>query len=815
MNKILSIRWITFVLIAFSVCGNLDMYAQNSDKGVISGRVVYANGTPVVMATILLKGTSLFAYSDENGDFTIGNLTLGKEYLLEVHGFDSQVLQRKIHLTKTQYHILLQFKKSEDISLEEVTVSSSSKGKQIKEQGYAMNVISTKEAVVQNIQTTELLGRSAGIKIRQSAGLGSDVTFNLNGLSGNSIRIFIDGIPIRNYGRSFSLSQIPPAMIERIEVYKGILPAHLSEDALGGGINVVLKKDMSRNLSASYSYGSFHTHQSDINASYRDKQTGFLATLSSFYNVTDNNYKVWGENVYVVNNRTGEKTPVIAERFHDKYYSSGIKINTGFTTRKWADELLLGLMFSETKKDIQTGATMEVVYGNRKTQYQSAMANLQYKKNDLITKGLDVSTFTAYSRTFRQIIDTIPYIYNWNGKIATDYDGNPLKWVSGAEGNLPTLANNKEQIISNRSNIHYHINKEHSVGVSFLLNTFTRNLDDPMLHKEAREALDTRQYHKQVLSFNYDFNFFSGKLKSSLLYKLYQQQVRLTEVNRLMLPDKSFINKIEKHDRTIKQPGYGLTLSYQLTPKLMISLSGERTTRLPGSTELLGNLSEGIFASPLLKPEYSYNGNFGVVISSLQYKKHQFSADINLFIRHIHDLIIRTLPSLGADYVGFENLGKIISRGTDLEFRYVWDNTFFITSAISYFNARFDLQYDEYGVKYVHYGDRLRNSPYFTSNINVEYMLGNHLLKKAKLSVGYNFGYTHQFFKEWESYGTTNKIIIPSQPLHDVSLTYRFPNRKFTLSFNAKNIFDTQVFDNYALQKPGRAFYGKLTYSLF
>lgn len=142
----------------------------------------------------------------------------------------------------------------------------------------------------------------------------------------------------------------------------------------------MLKKDLQNSLTTSYSYGSFNTHQRDLNGSYRHRKSGFVANLSSFHNYTDNNYKVWGENVYVTDNTTGEFNYVKAKRFHDSYHSVGIRGNFGFTHKKWADELLLGFMFSETEKDIQTGATMQVVYGNRKTAYNGRMASLQYKK---------------------------------------------------------------------------------------------------------------------------------------------------------------------------------------------------------------------------------------------------------------------------------------------------------------------------------------------------------------------------------------------------------------------------------------------------
>ncbi|VTP86645.1 TonB-dependent receptor plug domain-containing protein [Sphingobacterium daejeonense] len=80
--------------------------------------------------------------------------------------------------------------------------------------------------------------------------------------TGRSVGIFIDGIEISTYGSSFNLNNIPPAMIERIEVYKGVLPAHLTGDLLGGAINIVLKKGTStNNLSASISYGLLILHR--------------------------------------------------------------------------------------------------------------------------------------------------------------------------------------------------------------------------------------------------------------------------------------------------------------------------------------------------------------------------------------------------------------------------------------------------------------------------------------------------------------------------------------------------------------------------
>ncbi|MBN8786878.1 MAG: TonB-dependent receptor, partial [Terrimonas sp.] len=54
----------------------------------------------------------------------------------------------------------------------------------------------------------------------------------------------------------------------------------------------------------------------------------------------------------------------------------------------------------------------------------------------------------------------------------------------------------------------------------------------------------------------------------------------------------------------------------------------------------------------------------------------------------------------------------------------------------------------------------------------------------------------------------------PAQLVHDAGVNYRFPNRKLIVSIDAKNIFNSEVYDNFGVQKPGRGFYGKITYTI-
>ena len=166
------------------------------------------------------------------------------------------------------------------VMLDDVVVTGSM-AQALEKRGFAVNVIETGQIALQSVQVNEILDRTAGVRIRQDGGMGSRVNYNINGLSGNSIKIFIDGVPASNYGPSFSLSSIPSALIERIEVYKGVVPGYLSEDALGGAINIILKQRRNKSLTTSFSVGSFNTHQWNAAGSYR-WNNGFTVDASAF-----------------------------------------------------------------------------------------------------------------------------------------------------------------------------------------------------------------------------------------------------------------------------------------------------------------------------------------------------------------------------------------------------------------------------------------------------------------------------------------------------------------------------------------------------
>jgi outer membrane receptor protein involved in Fe transport len=799
----LAMRWMVVLMVLSSVAN-----AQQLKQGSIAGQVSYSDGTPAADAVVYLEELKLTAISCEAGKFDFKELPYST-YTLVIAVFGNEPVKQNVVVNSARVACNLKVEKASQ-QLQEVTIEDAGVKRELEEQGFAVNVIETKNVELQSIQANELLDRSAGVRIRQNGGLGSQVQYNINGLTGNSIRIFIDGIPISSYGPSFSLNSIPNSMIERIEVFKGVIPAQLSDDALGGAINVVLKKAMRNSLSASYSFGSFNTHQANVNGAYRNDKTGLTARGSIFYNYSDNSYDVWGEKVYVTNAKTGKVERVRAKRFHDSYNSWGGKAEVGYTDVKWADQFLLGVVFSDMKRDVQHGATMEAVYGNRYATQNTQLVSLNYAKKNFFMEGLDVSVFGSFSHLNRAVFDTVPYIYNWLGqRMDANGDGKWDKWASGAEGSSPTLQTSLEQNLTSRINVAYALSANHRLNLNALISAFTRDQDDELLPQVERELIDKRYLNKYIYSAALESKFFKSRLKTSVFAKHFVQDVKLkdrTKDNRTG----AFVPF--EHNKSTATTGYGIAASYTIVKNVMLVASAEKAVRLPEGTEIFGNSAENIDPSYELKPESSENLNVGLNLGIFQMKKHGLAFSTNAFYRNTNDMIRQGVPTQVSETYRFENLLSVISKGVDAELNYNYNQKIFYSAGASVFNARFNTEFDENGDRYYYYQKRLRNAPYFTANNNVRMHFNNVIQKESSVAVYYNLAYVHEFYRDWEGIGKNNKPIIPTQIVHDLGVAYTFPNKRVTVSFDAKNLMDRQVFDNWALQKPGRAFYVKFNW---
>ena len=297
--------------------------------------------------------------------------------------------------------------------LQDVTVIAKSKARLLQEQAYAVSVVDLKNQYTQVTSLNKVLNTITSVRLREDGGVGSNYSFAMNGFSGNQVKFFLDGIPMDNFGSSFNLANLSANMADRVEVYKGVLPVSLGADALGGAVNIVSRRNANY-LDATYSIGSFNTHKVSVNGAYTNMKTGFTLRSNFFFNYSKNDYKVYAP---IVDLNTGlQEGDAWIKRFNDQYHSVGLKLESGVVGRSWADYLLFGVIASENRKHIQTGATMDAVYGKVHSQSYSFIPSLRYKKTNLLTPGLDLLLYATYSMVNTDNVDTAQVKYNWRGE---------------------------------------------------------------------------------------------------------------------------------------------------------------------------------------------------------------------------------------------------------------------------------------------------------------------------------------------------------------------------------------------------------------
>nr|WP_314839091.1 TonB-dependent receptor plug domain-containing protein [uncultured Flavobacterium sp.] len=705
-------------------------------------------------------------------------------------------------------------------NLKSVIVKGKPKKQKLETSGFAVAIIETKEASLRNLTTNELLDRSVGVRVRQNGGIGSNVEYNLNGMSGSAIGMFIDGIEISTFGSSFNLNNIPPAMIERIEVYKGILPSHLTGDYVGGAINVVLKKDVSKNTAtAAVSYGSFQTLQSDLGVTLRDKKSGLSFRGSAFYTYTDNSFETWGRSTTFVNHLQQITRPYRAKRFNNTYKAVGGRFEAGFTDTKWADQFFIGYNGSSNYTEIPHGITMAVPYVGRFNETKSHALLLNYTKKNFLVQNLALNINAVRSERSTYLQDTISYAYNWDGTIREVIEFGervPLRTNGGQQG--PKRITNTDRKITNaRSNLGYLIASGHRISLNHKFEATNRK-DEDLLNPSLRELATKSLVTKNIVSLNYEAESFNKKLITNLLGKYTTNKTNQTKYEIVTTDG---VNTIVQRESSTSDYnfGYGATASYQVIEKLFVIGSTENSYIMPTENQLFGAPEINILSNLTLEPEKNINYNLGFRWGPIDFKKHKISFYANAFWRNGFNKITQQAVDVSeieeesdADIqtTRYVNLGKTQARGFEAEIIYVYNNKLNASVNFSKFNNVFKLERDNNGLPHTFFGQQVPNEPFLTANANIQYRLNNVLQKNSILNLYYNTGFVGKYYVVW---GQPDWSLTPSQFTHDIGISYGFPSKKLIASVDVKNIMNAEIYDNFSIQKPGRGIYFKLNYT--
>ncbi|MNK00268.1 Vitamin B12 transporter BtuB precursor [compost metagenome] len=789
MSKFKVIWLLLFLTLSFS--------SFSQQQAQIEGSIKNSAKEPIEGATILQKGTNKGAKANRTGTFILKHVPFGNhEFTISALGYKTLTLKLEVNKsTEILKEITLS---TESNSLDEVQVEGKTVSKKIKESGFNVNVIETKQYANTNSDINQILNRSTGVKIREQGGLGSRYSFSLNGLSGNNIKFFIDGIPIESFGSGMSLNNMPVNIAERIEVYKGVVPAQLGSDALGGAINIVTNRDYKKSLDLSYSIGSFNTHRAAVSAGYKHPKNGVMINLNSYYNFSNNDYLMRTNpdaGVYL-------KVPIppenalfdtlkSARRFHDDYRSFMTQVEVGISNKKWADIAVLGLTYNDVYDQQQTAATQERVLGQVFSKSHTLIPSLRYRKDKFIFEKLSATVYANYSRGENVITDTSSRtFYYWNG-LATEYSPK-----AGELGSNKSITHQKINNSFSQVNLNYQLSAKHLFNFNYNLNTNKReNYNEIDPYNDFYNI--TNQIYRTNMGLNYQQILWTGRLNNSFFIK-----------------DYGLSGKTNTAEKTSKNYfGYGAVTNIKLGSTYGVKLSYEHAYQLPTFTELFGD-GLNVMANEGLKPANSDNYNLNLYYGAT-FGNHNLTIDASTYYRNVKDYIIqKSYDTPQGQKQLADNEGGVKVNGADFEIKYGYKSDFMAVLNLSYYNAVDRERFDKFNREKITYKARTPNEPWLFGNLDISYGRNNIVgLKDNRLQLNYYLQFVNNYSLSWSKLAEkSTKDYIPAQWLHNIATTYSFNNNKYNITLEGKNLTNQIAYDVFKQQRPGRSVYLKLRY---
>jgi len=761
-------------------------------QSTISGQIKSDTDSVLQNASIYIMNTTYGATANTKGNYVLKNIPDGNHKLvISVLGYKT----REKEITLSGQSLIIDFTLIEVISnLNEVIVKGKKQSLVLKEKTFRPEILDADLLQIKSTPVINMLGSLSGIKIRQQGGLGSDANIMVNGISGKGIQTFVDGIPLNLLGKGFSVNNISANLIKRIEIYKGVVPVSFGADALGGVINIVSQNRYKEYLEASYTTGSWNTHQLEFGVKrYLDSNKTHYLQLDGAFNYSDNDY--WMDDVDIVVDELLNTKKGRAKRFNDQYKSYLARLQYGLQNVSWADDFKILLSTSLIDKQWQHGITAILPWGEVTSQNNDINTLLSWKKRTTNDRW-GLSAMAGYNRINVKFNDIASKTYFWDGTSVPKFPKGETGFY--INGRTPDITTNNFFV---RGNIDYKVNENHKVNFTGLFSSARLKGTDTAGAVDFKEDFykKPQTFTKAFMGLSLESKFLDNKITNVLSGKYYWLKSKVAGFKS----DYSFDDFTQNNNSSL---GYGNALKIKWTPNLSNYVAYEYTLRLPDGDELFGD-GINIGPNPFLIPEKNHNLNIGIHWNLF---KETLQFDMNGFYRETKNAIFLNAVSRGLS--GYFNLLK--TEGTGMEIAIVSNPS---PKLSLYGNATWQnmtlKEPDPYGqIEKRHIGSRIPNNPYLFANFGATYKFQDFFKKGNRLELTYHDNYVHEFFRSWkdDAVNDSNKAKTPTQFIHNAGIGYVFPNNKYSLFLECRNLTDQKAYDNYKVQKPGRSFYLKL-----
>ena len=745
---------------------SLSISAQNTAEliGTVTDKVTHQ---PLIGADVYIKELNKGVSTDARGQYRLAHLPEGN-YIVWFSFLGYQTFRKKISV-KGQVRSDVSLKEqAEEIS--GVTVSGKSIAHQKKEQSMPVTVIdmSNLRGTVSSVQ--DILLKTVGITLRSSGGVGSSSRISVRGLEGKRIGFFIDELPLGEQTDYIDINDIPIDMIDRIEIYKGVVPARFGGSSLGGAINIVIREYPDKYADLSYGYESYNTHKAQGVFKRNLKQRGLVFGIGGGYTSSDNNYTFdspFQEGLRITRN-------------HDKYRK--LIIGGSFKAKKWwFDEVELEPVFVKTYKEIQG-----IEYDIREAHSQSLMTGLSNKleKDNFLTEGLNLDMFNGLVLTKMNFIDKATRRYEWDG---SSYP-TPSRYGGEAGYNYPSDSDDKKLTFINKTNLEYILTERHSLNINSVFSMANGTpKDDLKTLSLGKQVNFDSQMRSWISGLTYDFRTLNDVFLNSLTVRHYMYTMH-TQMAPLFVPG--------KYDVDVSKSDFGVNnaMRYRFLPSLMGKLSAGYEVRIPSETELLGD-GIAVIPSPDLLPERNLSANLGLLFDLTG--KHPTNAQIemNFFYMYLQDMIRYTAGLIGAQY---QNFGEMRTLGVEFEAKADVLPSLYLYGNTTYQDLRDTRAYEpESTVPNPTKNKRMPNIPYLMANAGLEFHRENLFGGTGQNTRLFaDVAFVEEYYYDFEM-TQLQKRRIPRSTTIDIGFEHSFLNNKVFLSGKVRNITNEKTLSEF------------------
>lgn len=749
----------------------------SAQKAIIYGQITDdKTGEPIAGAGVSIAKDGKGTIADADGRYTL-NIQGRQQVRLNFQYLGYKTESREIAL-RDSVCCNIRLKPVENV-LDEVTVTTRSEMRKLRESAMPISVIGQRQLQGTASNINDVLARTVGVTVRNTGGMGSASRISVRGLEGKRMGMYIDETPMSQLSNFVALNDIPTNMIERIEVYKGIVPYKFGGSALGGAVNVVTKEYPPIYLDFSYEIGSFNTHQVSSVLKRTDRKSGLQFGVGGVVSYAKNNYKM------TLANLDGR----IVERDHDRFNKimGGMSVKA---TQWWFDEMKWELIFMKTRQEIQ-GIDLNVREAyNHSTNYVTA---LTLKRNNFFLDGLDFDFNAGYIIGKYGLCDKAEHRYDWDGKVLP-----PVSSFGGEQNNFASDGNNRSNELTAKLNMGYTIDMHHALNLNIYADHNSLHPNDSLMDKSLGFRANFPSKMKTLtVGLSYDLTLFDGRFQNAFTLKefLFSSHSRSIDIYSVKEPQPVKTSK--------NYIGFSNAIRYKFTNDLMLKASFNSEVRIPTSEELIGN-GYSILASPALRPERTSGVNLGLLYRHIKADGGLIEVELNGFYNQLEDMI-RFTPDMIPTMARYRNFGSVRTKGVELEAKGDICPLLYLYANGTYQDLR-DVRKTIPGTEVENptRNKRIPNVPYLLANFGAE-------LHKENLFGGsgqntrllFDASYIHQYFYDFEV-SKYQERKIPTSMTMDAALEHSFCNDRWTITFKVKNLTDRRVVSELNRPLPGR-----------